>query len=174
MTDSLRNGFDRGRRDDRSEFSMNLIDRSGSGLPSGGADGLAGLWADGKRQLEEAEVGTLNEDDLDTYQRWLKKKKGPKSSKMKERDFAVKVQKKEKAQKAMEEAALSAAVAAGGGASKDVQELVVEAAKVSFDKSVKEDKTGTLKAGMFSNTHFASVAKKAIKDAKAGKGKQEL
>ena len=57
---------------------------------------------------------------------------------------------------------------------KDVQELVVEAAKVSFDKSVKEDKTGTLKAGMFSNTHFASVAKKAIKDAKAGKGKQEL
>ena len=93
---------------------------------------------------------------------------------MKERDFAVKVQKKEKAQKAMEEAALSAAVAAGGGASKDVQELVVEAAKESIDKSVKEDKTGTLKAGMFSNTHFASVAKKAIKDAKAGKGKQEL
>ena len=138
------------------------------------ATGLAGLWADGKRQLDEAEVGTLNEDDLDTYQRWLKKKKGPKSSKMKERDFAVKVQKKEKAQKAMEEAALSAAVAAGGGASKDVQELVVEAAKVSFDKSVKEDKTGTLKAGMFSNTHFASVAKKAIKDAKAGKGEQEL
>ena len=51
---------------------------------------------------------------------------------------------------------------------------MVEAAKVSFDKSVKEDKTGTLKAGMFSNTHFASVAKKAMKDAKAGKGKQEL
>ena len=96
------------------------------------------------------------------------------SSKMKERDFAVKVQKKEQAQKAMEEAALSAAAASGGGASKDAHELAVEAAKVAFDKSVKEDKTGTLKAGMFSNTHFASVAKKAVKDAKAGKGKQEL
>ena len=136
--------------------------------------GLPGLWVDGKRQLDDAEVGTLNEDDLDTYQRWLKKKKGPKSSKMKERDFAVKVQKKEQAQKAMEEAALSAAAASGGGASKDAHELAVEAAKVAFDKSVKEDKTGTLKAGMFSNTHFASVAKKAVKDAKAGKGKQEL
>ena len=118
--------------------------------------------------------GELNEDDLDTYQRWLKKKKGPKSNKMKERDFAVKVQKKEQAQKAMEEAALSAAAASGGGASKDAHEQAVEAAKVAFDKAVKEDKTGALKAGMFSNTHFASVAKRAVKDAKAGKGKQEL
>ena len=136
--------------------------------------GLPKLWADGKRQLDEAEVGELNEDDLDTYQRWLKKKKGPKSNKMKERDFAVKVQKKEQAQKAMEEAALSTAAASGGGASKDAHEQAVEAAKVAFDKAVKEDKTGALKAGMFSNTHFASVAKRAVKDAKAGKGKQEL
>merc|ERR1712129_210677 len=133
--------------------------------------GLPKLWAEGKRQLDDAEVDELGEDDLDTYQRWLKKKKGPKSNKMKERDFAVKVQKKEQAQKAMEEAALSAAAAAGG---KDAEAAAVVAAKEAFAKSVEEDKTGALKAGMFSKAHFASVAKKAVKDAKAGKGKQEL
>eukprot|EP00908_Phaeocystis_cordata_P015619 Transcript_2678.p1 GENE.Transcript_2678~~Transcript_2678.p1 ORF type:complete len:208 (-),score=109.04 Transcript_2678:69-692(-) len=62
--------------------------------------------------LEEGEIDELNEDDADTYQRWLKKKKGPKSEKMRERDFAVKKQKKDAAQKAMEAAALAAAVGA--------------------------------------------------------------
>jgi hypothetical protein len=131
------------------------------------ATGLAKHWADGKRELDDAELGELGEDDADTYKRWIKKKKGPKSGKMKERDFAVKVQKKEKAQKAMDEAALAAA-AAGKGA-----EGAADAAKAAFAQSVEEDKTGALKAGMYGKAHFAAVAKKALKAAK-GKGKQEL
>ena len=51
------------------------------------ATGLKKFWADGKRVLDDAETEELGEDDLDTYQRWLKKKKGPKSGKQKERDY---------------------------------------------------------------------------------------
>lgn len=127
------------------------------------AKGLAKFWADGKRMLEEGEIDELNEDDADTYQRWVKKKKGPKSEKMRERDFAVKKQKKDAAQKAMEAAALAAAK--GGG---DVG-AATEAAKAAFDKAVEEDMTGTLKAGMYTKKHFAGVAKAAVKEAKSKK-----
>eukprot|EP00967_Tisochrysis_lutea_P107391 scaffold165593_cov36-Tisochrysis_lutea.AAC.1 len=50
------------------------------------AKGLFGLyWKDGKRELSEDEVGELIGDELDTYLRWVKKKKGAKSQRGKVR-----------------------------------------------------------------------------------------
>jgi hypothetical protein len=50
------------------------------------AKGLFGLhWKDGKRELSEDELGDLFGDELDTYLRWIKKKKGAKTERGKVR-----------------------------------------------------------------------------------------
>jgi hypothetical protein len=65
-------------------------------LPKSNLKGLAKFWADGKRPLNINEIADLNADDKDTYERWQKKKKGKKTDKAKERDYAVKAAKRER------------------------------------------------------------------------------
>lgn len=73
------------------------------------AKGLKKFWADGKRELTPAEEGELNEEDKDIYSGWHTRKfKGKKTEKSKERDYAVKVAKKERAMKLVKEAVTAA------------------------------------------------------------------
>jgi len=124
------------------------------------------FWADGKRMLEASELAELNADDKDTYQRWLKKKNKPKSGKDKEREYAVKTQKMEKAKKAISDAAEAAALKAiASGLKKSELTMEVQVAvREAAQEAVAEDMTGTLKP--FSTKEIAEMAKDAIKAAK--------
>jgi len=126
------------------------------------------FWKDGKRHLEDDEVAQLNEDDRDTYKRWVKKK-GSKNAKSKDRSYAVKEQKKFQATKYVTiqaTAAATKAVAAGeSGAA--LTKTVTAAAKTESEKAIAEDLTKTLKP--FSKKELADIAKAAIKDAKSKK-----
>ena len=100
--------------------------------------GLAKYWADGKRALNIDEISELNVDDKDTYTRWQKKKKGKKTDKDKERDYAVKAAKRERV-----EGLIAAAVKEGKPST------VAEATKIAegeAQKAIDEDMTGTLKS----------------------------
>ena len=132
--------------------------------------GLKKMWADGKRWLEDDEVEELDEDDRDTYKRWVKKKKGKKSEKQKERDYAVRTQKKEMVTKQIKEAALAAAkegLDAGNSLS-----AATEAARTTAAAAVAEDKTDTLKP--FTKGAIKKFAEDAVKAAKAARAKGEL
>ena len=133
--------------------------------------GLAKYWVDGKRELEDDEASELNEDDADTYKRWLKKRKGPKSDKQKERDYAVRKQKKEAAEKAIIAAATEAAAAALAAGDDKVLPAATAAANKAMDTAIAEDMTGTLKP--FTKTQLSTIAKDAVKAAKK-KVKSEL
>jgi len=131
-------------------------------LPKEDLKGLAKFWKDGKRMLDINEIADLDADDKDTYNRWKKKKGGAKSAKAKERDYAIKMQKKEQTVKQVTQAVAEAL--AGGELTVDAAEkLVKKEAKVQLEN----DMTGTLKP--FSKGEIAGMAKEAIKLAKATK-----
>jgi len=134
-------------------------------LPKDELKGLAKFWKEGKRMLDINEIADLNADDKDTYNRWKKKKGGAKSAKQKERDYAIKTQKKEQTVTQVTQAVVDAL--AGG-------ELTLEAATTLVKKESKAaldaDMTGTLKP--FSKGEVAGIAKEALKQAK--KAKSEL
>eukprot|EP00316_Scyphosphaera_apsteinii_P009906 CAMPEP_0119307748 /NCGR_PEP_ID=MMETSP1333-20130426/8148_1 /TAXON_ID=418940 /ORGANISM="Scyphosphaera apsteinii, Strain RCC1455" /LENGTH=254 /DNA_ID=CAMNT_0007311351 /DNA_START=32 /DNA_END=796 /DNA_ORIENTATION=+ len=129
--------------------------------------GLKKFWADGKRVLDDEELAELDADDKDTYKRWLKKKKGPKSGKEKERNYAVKTQKKAQAIKRIEAAAEAAAKAAlqAGDGDVVVQHSASAAVKEEMDRCIKEDMTNTL--SKLSKKEIADIAKASVKKAKA-------
>lgn len=120
-------------------------------LPVEELKGLAKFWADGKRALTINEIADLNADDKDTYTRWQKKKKGKKTEKDREREYAVKNAKKERV-----ESLMAAAVAAAKPAT------VAEAVKIAeaeAKKAVDEDMTGSFKG--FTKAQIHGIAKKA-------------
>merc|ERR1711871_654338 len=113
-----------------------LSEACAKALPSNELKGLAKFWADGKRQLNINEIADLNAEDKDTYNRWQKKKKGKKTDKDRERDYAVKKAKIERVQQLMEEEIL-----------KQEPPGVTEAigvAESAMKSALKEDMTGTL------------------------------
>ena len=125
-------------------------------LPKEDLKGLAKFWADGKRALTIDEIADLNADDKDTYNRWQKKKKGKKTDKDKERDYAVKKAKLERV-----ESLIAAAVKE---AKPSTLAEAVEAAEKEAKKAVDEDMTGTLKS--FSKPQIHGIAKKAFNSLK--------
>ena len=100
--------------------------------------GLAKYWADGKRALNIDEISELDVDDKDTYNRWQKKKKGKKSDKDRERDYAVKAAKRERV-----EGLIAAAVKE---AKPSTVAEAVKVAEAEAQKAIDEDMTGTLKS----------------------------
>lgn len=129
-------------------------------LPVDDLKGLAKMWKEGKRQLTINEIADLNADDKDTYNRWQKKKKGKKSDSQKERDYAVKVAKKERVQSLM-------TTAVKEGKPSSVAEAI-EIASKEMKKAVDEDMTGTFKA--FTKVQLETIARDAYKATK----KEEL
>ena len=131
-------------------------------LPEDDRKGLAKFWADGKRVLLIDEIADLNADDKDTYNRWKKRKGGSKSDKDKDRQYAIKTQKKAQVVKQVTTAV--AERLAGGELTMDrATSLASREAKAA----VEADMTGTLKA--FTKGELAGIAKEAIKEAKATK-----
>jgi len=114
-----------------------LSEACAAALPKSELKGLAKFWADGKRQLNINEIADLNKDDKDTYNRWQKRKKGTKTDKDKERDYAVKAAKKERAEQLIKEAVKAAKPASS--------EAALEAAQAAEKTLLAEDMTGTLK-----------------------------
>merc|ERR1712037_1051977 len=103
-------------------------------------------------------------------QRWMKKKKAPKNAKGKERDYAVKTQKIDRAKKAINEAADRAAADALADASLSKSEVMMQvqvAVREEAAKAVAEDMTGTLKP--FTTKEVAEMAKEAISKVKKEK-----
>ena len=123
-------------------------------LPSTELKGLAKYWADGKRQLLIDEIAELNADDKDTYNRWQKKKKGRKTDKDRERDYAVKEAKRERVEKLIAQAVKEAKPSS--------VEEAMKLAEAEAKKALQEDMTGTLKA--FTKPQIHAIAKKAFKD----------
>ena len=122
-------------------------------LPQDDLKGLAKFWKDGKRALNIDEIADLNADDKDTYNRWMKKKKGKRTDSQKERDYAVKVAKKERVV-----SLITAAVKEAKPASvADAIEIAGKEAKKAMD----EDMTGTLKA--FTKAQLETIARDAYK-----------
>ena len=118
--------------------------------------GLAKFWEDGKRQLNINEISELNADDKDTYNRWQKKKKGKKTEKDRERDFAVKGAKRERVITLVTVAAKKAASAG---------EDVMAAAEAEAKQAMAEDMTGTLKP--LSKAELTNIVKEAKSSAKS-------
>jgi len=141
-----------------------LSETCAAALPKDDRKGLAKFWADGKRVLTINEIADLNADDKDTYNRWKKRKGGAKNDKGKEREYAIKTQKKEMAVKQVTTAVVER-LAEGELTMERASKLASREAKTAVD----EDMTGTLKA--FSKGELAGIAKAALKEAKA---KQEL
>ena len=121
-------------------------------LPSTELKGLAKYWADGKRQLLIDEIAELNADDKDTYNRWQKKKKGKKTDKDRERDYAVKKAKRERVESLIEQAVIDAKPSAIADA--------LEVATATAKTALAEDMTGTLKP--FTKPELHGIAKKAM------------
>jgi len=125
---------------------------------------LEKFWADGKRFLDKAEEATLNEEDKDIYQGWFVRK-NKKTDKSRERDYAVKTAKRERATKLVTEAAILALSKKG--------ELTTEAAqatvKAEWEKAVAEDLTETLKNKPLKKKELETISKAVLKKAKAEK-----
>merc|ERR1719453_1092369 len=102
-------------------------------LPTSELKGLAKFWKDGKRQLNINEIADLNAEDKDTYNRWQKRKKGKKTDKDKERDYAVKAAKRERVNDLVK-----AAVATD---SEPSVAKAIEVAKKEAAKALNEDMT---------------------------------
>ncbi len=140
-------------------------------LPSEDLKGLAKYWKEGKRHLVIDEIADLNADDKDTYNRWVSKKKkkaGSSSAKDKDRDYAVR---KAKKQRATELIAAAAREAMAADAAPTV-EACVGLARKEAEKAVSDDMTGTLKP--FAKSELTDICKEAVKAAKAKGGKAEL
>jgi len=136
-------------------------------LPKTELKGLAKFWADGKRQLNINEISDLNAEDKDTYNRWQKRKKGKKTDKDKERDYAVKAAKRERVTELVSNAVKEAVAAAEEPSVK----MAIDVATSEAKKALDEDMTGTLKA--FSKAELENLARDAYKAAMKGK-KSEL
>ena len=129
-----------------------LTEACRAALPVNDLKGLAKFWADGKRALTINEIADLNADDKDTYNRWQKKKKGKKTEKDRERDYAVKKAKVERVEKLMTAAVKAAKPATVADA--------VTVAEAEAKKAVDEDMTGSFKG--FTKAQIHGIAKKAF------------
>merc|ERR1712216_876523 len=131
------------------------------------AKGLKKYWADGKRELSAEEEGLLDEEDKDIYKGWHTRKfKGKKNEKSRERDYVVKVAKKERATKLVTEAVANA-VKVQGLTDKDdktAEESALQVVEDEMKKALKEDLTKTLKP--FSKSEKRSIARAALKMAR--------
>jgi hypothetical protein len=136
-------------------------------LPKQELKGLAKFWADGKRTLNINEIADLNADDKDTYNRWQKRKKGKKTDKDRERDYAVKAAKRERVIDLVKSAVKEATMADAEPSVKKAIEIATAEAKKALD----EDMTGTLKP--FGKTELENLARDAYKVAMKSK-KTEL
>jgi hypothetical protein len=125
-------------------------------LPKNELKGLAKFWADGKRPLKIGEIVELTQDEKSTYERWEKKKKSKKTDKDRERDYAVKGAKLERAVSLLTAAGKKAALAG---------EDVLEVVKAEAAKAVDEDMTGTLKP--FTKKQLDKIVKDAKLAAKS-------
>jgi len=142
-----------------------LSEACAAALPSSELKGLAKFWADGKRQLNINEITELNAEDKDVYNRWQKRKKGKKTDKDRERDYAVKQAKKERV-----ELLIVAAVKEGAPAS---AAEATKLAQAEEKKLLSEDLTGTLKP--MSKAEIERIAKDGFKAYRvAAKEKGEL
>lgn len=121
-------------------------------LPVNELKGLAKFWADGKRALDINEIADLTADDKDTYNRWQKKKKGKKTEKDREREYAVKNAKRERVEKLMTAAVKAAKPATVADA--------VTVAEAEAKKAVDEDMTGSFKG--FTKAQIHGIAKTAF------------
>jgi len=121
-------------------------------LPSMELKGLAKFWADGKRQLNINEISDLNAEDKDVYNRWQKRKKGKKTDKDRERDYAVKAAKKERTQSLI----ITAIKEAKPSSNKEAL-AIAEATEKTL---LAEDMTGTLKP--LTKPQLDGLAKKAM------------
>ena len=128
--------------------------------------GLKKFWANGKRELTSEEKAELNEEDQDIYSGWHTRKfKGKKTEKSRERDYAVKVAKKERATKLVTEAVAARLAELSKPMEADALGIVEEEMK----KAIEEDLTKTLKP--FSKSEKKKIAKEALK---AGQAKSDL
>merc|ERR1711934_371643 len=134
-----------------------LTEACAAALPSSELKGLAKFWKDGKRQLNINEISELNKDDKDTYNRWQKRKKGKKTDKDRERDYAVKAAKRERVISLIEAAVQEAKPAKIADA--------IEVAEAAAKTALKEDMTGTLKP--FTKPELHGIAKKAMSKLKS-------
>lgn len=132
-------------------------------LPKDELKGLAKFWADGKRRLNINEILDLSADDKDTYDRWMKRKGKKTTDKDRERAYAVKVAKKERAVSVVTAAVVEGLKAMSSPSAADATALATEEAK----KAVEEDMTGTLKT--FGKGEIASIVKVAMKEFKSAK-----
>jgi hypothetical protein len=150
-------------RDDGEEMLCLIVRTKPADLSSGcqaalpkkeEAKGLKKYWAAGKRELTDEEKGQLNSEDMDIYTGWHTRKfKGKKTDKSRERDYAVKVAKKERAMKLMQDA-VTAAMTSHANPTK---EAALEVAKVEMKKALEEDLTKTLKP--FSKSELEGIVK---------------
>jgi hypothetical protein len=173
--EDLKDGACSRARDDGEEMLCLIVRTKPSELSSGcqGAlpkkeevKGLKKFWANGKRELEDSEMSELNAEDKDIYTGWHTRKfKGKKTEKSRERDYAVKVAKKERTAKLMTEAVT---VAMTKHADPSVK-AALAAVKEEFAKEVEADLTKTLTKNTFSKSELETIAKAAFKAAKAAK-----
>lgn len=131
-------------------------------LPKDNKKGLAKFWAEGKRVLLIDELAELSADEKDTYNGWKKRKGAVRTDKDKERQYAIKTQKKVQAVKQVT-AAVAERLKSGELTEERAQKLASREAKTA----VQEDMTGTLKA--FTKGELASIAKEALTLARATK-----
>jgi len=125
-------------------------------LPKNELKGLAKFWVDGKRPLKIKEIVELTQEEKSTYERWEKKKKSKKTDKDRERDYAVKGAKLERA--------ISLLTAAGKKAALDGKD-VAAVVKAEAQKAIDEDMTGTLKP--FTKKQLDTIVKDAKQAAKS-------
>jgi len=121
-------------------------------------------WADGKRELSKAELDALNEDDRDTYNRWIKRRKGPKTDRDKDKHYAVKKQKLASAMKSVTAQATAAAKAELLQGNKiEAKSAAMKTVKSAMEQAIAEDMTGTL--GKFTKSEMTKLANDAFAEA---------
>lgn len=137
-----------------------LTEACQAALPHEDLKGLAKFWKEGKRQLSIDEISELNVDDKDTYNRWTKKKKGRKTEKDKDRDYAVRKAKRERVTELL---TTSVAEHVQGAATKPSVEACVKFAKGKADAHIAEDMTKTLTP--FAKSELTGMCKTALNGA---------
>jgi len=134
------------------------------------------LWKNGKRHLEEDEVESLNEEDTETYNRWVKRKsKGKNSAAGQDRQYAIDKMKQQKTRtKLGKEMAAKIAIEAqafykAGKPTKEIKKKIKYAAQKAIRRAEKKDD----KLGSFSSDDLGDIINNALKMAKAGRDKQK-
>lgn len=123
--------------------------------------GLAKFWADGKQFLSDEDVASLNEDEQDTYQRWVKRKKSRGRTNT-DRDYAIRKEKQSKAEQIIVHKVTQIAKRAlsTGKAVKSVRKLVMKNIKQECRSVMKTDKIVS-----FKKSDFKRLTKRTIKQA---------